>query len=205
PKETPANTQRGTWPDGVLPATPLQQGMVFLSGYDQDAPDIYTMQLVLRVDGVVDADRLKAAAQQVMDLHPALRAGFDQRDGEVVQVIAEDVQVDWAIRQVSTVDEAERVAVAERARRFDLATPPLVRFLLLRLPDGHRLVVTNHHTILDGWSVPLLARELFATYAGIEPTIPDGYVGYLEWLAGKDTKAAEDAWTTAMAGVDGPT
>ncbi|ALG08596.1 non-ribosomal peptide synthetase [Kibdelosporangium phytohabitans] len=190
----------------VLPATPLQQGMVFLSGYDETGPDIYTMQLVLDVDGAVDADRLKAAAQQVVDRHPALRAGFEQRDGQVVQVIAADVPVDWAFREVSTVEEADREAEAARGKRFDVTKPPLVRFLLLRLTGTrHRLVITNHHTILDGWSVPLLGRELFAAYAGIEPTAPDGYVGYLEWLAGKDNNAAEDAWRTAMDNINGPT
>nr|WP_052478683.1 non-ribosomal peptide synthetase [Kibdelosporangium sp. MJ126-NF4]CEL19984.1 Enterobactin synthetase component F, serine activating enzyme [Kibdelosporangium sp. MJ126-NF4]CTQ97208.1 Enterobactin synthetase component F, serine activating enzyme (EC 2.7.7.-) [Kibdelosporangium sp. MJ126-NF4] len=192
--------------DNVLPATALQQGMVFLSGYDQSGIDIYTMQLVLRVGGVVDPGRLKSAAQRVMDRHSALRAGFEQRDGQVVQVIAADVPVDFAVREVSTVEEADRLAESARQQRFDVARPPLVRFLLLRFPDArHRLVITNHHTILDGWSVPLLGRELFAAYAGIEPTVPDGYVGYLEWLAGKDDDAARQAWRAAMDGINGPT
>ena len=58
---------------------------------------------------------------------------------------------------------AARVAAQDRAARFDLAAPPLMRFALIRLAaDRHRLVLTNHHLLMDGWSAPVLVRELFA-------------------------------------------
>ena len=55
----------------------------------------------------------------------------------------------------------------DRAERFDLAAAPLLRFALIRLAaDPHRLVLTNHHMLMDGWSMPVLVRELLALYAG---------------------------------------
>ncbi|WP_154814084.1 non-ribosomal peptide synthetase [Actinophytocola xinjiangensis] len=188
----------------VAPATPLQQGMVFLSGYAPGRPDPYAMQLVLRLTGPLDAARLRAAAQRVLDRHSALRAGFRLADGEVVQVFHSGLTVPWAEfpdADVSTVAEAERAAP------FDLATPPLVRFALVRLgPDEHRLVITNHHAILDGWSVPLLARALFTAYAGLpddDTDDTDHYPDYLAWLASRPD--SDNAWRAALSGVRGPT
>ena len=44
----------------------------------------------------------------------------------------------------------------DRAERFDLASPPLLRFTLIRLAASeHRLVLTNHHILMDGWSMPV--------------------------------------------------
>ncbi|WP_446039092.1 amino acid adenylation domain-containing protein [Streptomyces sp. SID1121] len=99
---------------------------------------------------------------------------------------------------------------ADRTRRFDLATPPLMRFTLVHTaPRRHRLVMTSHHILLDGWSMPLLVRELFELYAsrGDDSALPRvaPYRTYLAWLAAQDRTAALDAWRTALAGVEAPT
>lgn len=65
---------------------------------------------------------------------------------------------------------AEAVAADERAHRFDLARPPLIRCALIRFgEDRSRLVLTFHHIVADGWSLPVLHRELLALY-GENPT-----------------------------------
>ncbi|MYV65775.1 hypothetical protein GT043_07460, partial [Streptomyces sp. SID2131] len=79
----------------------------------------------------------------------------------------------------------------DRARRFDLERPPLVRFTLVRTDeDRHRLLMTNHHILWDGWSSAVLLRELLAGYAeltgaapraAIAPAVP--YRDHLAWLA----------------------
>ena len=58
------------------------------------------------------------------------------------------------------------ILAQDRAERFDLASPPLLRFTLIRLAaDRHRLVLTSHHILMDGWSMPVLVQELLALYA----------------------------------------
>ncbi|GAB7051364.1 non-ribosomal peptide synthetase [Catenuloplanes indicus] len=180
--------------EDVLPLTPLQAGMFFLAGYDREAPDVYTMRLRLRLRGPVDEERLRDAARRVIARHPALRASFVHHDGEPVQI-------------VRTAPGGSEPEWNGPDRRFDLGAPPLIRFALDRVADGeHRFTVTNHHLILDGWSVPLLVREIFATYAGLEPDTPaGGHRAHLRWLATRDRAAAARAWRDALDGLPGPT
>ncbi|MYT26153.1 non-ribosomal peptide synthetase, partial [Streptomyces sp. SID7760] len=109
--------------------------------------------------------------------------------------------------------EWQRLLTADRARRFDLARPPLVRFTLVRFGAAeHRLVMTNHHIVWDGWSSAVLLRELLTGYAEQTPGAESGavaeavpYRSHLDWLARQDDGAAETAWSTALAGLEEPT
>ncbi|KOV21872.1 hypothetical protein ADK60_24880, partial [Streptomyces sp. XY431] len=94
----------------------------------------------------------------------------------------------------------------EERGRFDLTRPPLLRFALVRLGDEHwRLVITNHHIILDGWSLPLMVQDLFAAYEADGNALglpqPASYRDYVSWLAGHDRVLAEQAWAEAFDGV----
>ncbi|NED51713.1 hypothetical protein G3I24_12450, partial [Micromonospora aurantiaca] len=98
-----------------------------------------------------------------------LRAGFRQRkEGSPVQVVHRAVRLPWQDEDLTALPEPEReakareLAGAERARPFDMAKPPLLRFMLIKMADDlHRMVFTNHHILLDGWSTPVLQTELF--------------------------------------------
>ena len=61
----------------------------------------------------------------------------------------------------------------ELRRGYDLARDPLVRVTLVRIGDAeHRLVIANHHLILDGWSMPLLLDEVLRRYAALRDGAP---------------------------------
>ncbi|MFJ8477445.1 amino acid adenylation domain-containing protein [Kitasatospora sp. NPDC094011] len=205
----------------VLPLSPLQQGLLFLSSYDRAAPDLYTLQLVAELDGPGAADgerlaaRLRAASAALLDRHPNLRACFrHRRNGEPVQVVPKEAEPEWRLHDLSGLPEAERAAEArrlaeeDRLRRFDPARPPLMRFTLIRLGEGHhRFLWSVHHIVLDGWSFPLAVRELGLLgdpdRAAALPA-PAPYRSFLTWLGGRDTAAARTAWAELLADLDGP-
>ncbi|MFI6553989.1 non-ribosomal peptide synthase/polyketide synthase [Streptomyces griseus] len=203
--------------EDILPLSPLQEGLLFHALYDHQAPDVYTVQIVLDIEGEVDAAALRGAADSLLRRHANLRAAFRYEGlDRPVQVIRRKARMPWYEIDLGTEPEDGREAAfarileADRGRRFDLAKAPLIRFLLVRLgPDRCRLVVTNHHILLDGWSTPLFFSELFALYlsGGDDSALPrvTPYRDYLGWLAGQDRTAAEDAWRSALAGVDEPT
>src|SRR5262249_3409874 len=78
---------------------------------------------------------------------------------------------------------------------------------LVRLAaDRHQIVVTNHHVLMDGWSLPILLRELFTLYAyrGDDAELPPvaAYRDYLAWLSAQDRDAALAAWRDALSGFE---
>ncbi|MFG2113828.1 amino acid adenylation domain-containing protein [Streptomyces sp. NPDC048718] len=201
----------------VLPLTPLQEGFLFHSLLsDDDGPDVYTTQLALDLEGPLDADALRTAAERLLERQPALRAGFHYDTDRPVQVVHARAALPWLTADLSADDDrtaaarALELADGERAYTFDLETPPLLRMALIALPGGrHRLLLTAHHILWDGWSVPVLVEELFTLYAerdgsGTLPPAPP-LRAYLSWLAGRDRAAAESAWRTALAGPAQPT
>ncbi|MCX5173061.1 amino acid adenylation domain-containing protein [Streptomyces antibioticus] len=199
----------------LLPLTPLQQGFFFHALTGGADGDTYVVQQVLDLTGPVDGPTLRRAAQRLLDRHAPLRAGFRQRpDGTPVQIITRDAVLPWRevdlTAQDATVRESLGAAVAEdeRAAGFDLAAPPLLRCALIRLGDRRsRLVLTFHHIVADGWSLPVLHRELMAFYGTDEPGLPEvaPYRGFLRRLAEQDRDAARDTWRTALAGLEEPT
>ncbi|WP_157514315.1 non-ribosomal peptide synthetase, partial [Nocardia concava] len=191
----------------VWPATPLQSGMMFHALFDPDAVDVYTVQLVLSLDGEVDSARLRAAAAAVLERHANLRTAFEVNTaGTPVQIVTDRADLPWREIELSTAGEDERLLEVERTTPFGLTAPPLLRFLLLRLGDGRtRFAVTCHHLLLDGWSIPLLLREIMAGYAGFAIEPPPPYHRYVEWLVRQDDSISRQAWGKALTGVNEPT
>ncbi|GGS28025.1 amino acid adenylation domain-containing protein [Streptomyces parvus] len=201
----------------VLPLSPLQEGLLFHTEYDQRAEDVYITRLAVDIRGDLDTGALRAAVAGLLRRHDSLRAAFRHTsEGTPVQLIPGEVRLPWYQADLSELDEEEQrtrleaLLVQERARRFDPQQPPLLRFTLIRLgADSHRLLVAAHHLLLDGWSAPVLAGELFALYgtagddSALPPVVP--YKEYLSWLAAQDGSAARDAWREALAGIEEPT
>nr|WP_234349926.1 non-ribosomal peptide synthetase [Streptomyces sp. WM4235] len=197
--------------EDMLPLSPLQQGMLFHSVYDQSAPDVYTVQVTVTLAGPVDADRLERAGAALLRRHPNLRAGF-WHEGVPQPVQFVPAEVTFALNRVDLSDDpsasaVRRVERSELNHRFALHRPPLLRLTLARRdPNDHLLIVTVHHILVDGWSMPLLVGDLLALYdndgdlAALPSVRP--YKEYLRWLKQQDAPAAEGAWRTALAGLE---
>ncbi|MFI1018818.1 amino acid adenylation domain-containing protein, partial [Streptomyces sp. NPDC020965] len=202
----------------TLPLSPLQRGLLFQAELDRQGTDSYLLQAVIDIEGPFDAAVLRAAAEALLARHDGLRVCFpDPGDAEPTQTVVPTAVLPWAEADLRGLpDDAARaagtvrLADADWARGFDPATPPLLRFTVIRLADDRvRLLWTLHHLVVDGWSMGVLARELFTLYAaGGDPTAlppPPVYRDYFSWLAEQDTDAARTAWRAALDGVSDPT
>ncbi|NEA14219.1 condensation domain-containing protein [Streptomyces halstedii] len=197
--------------ENVLPLTALQEGLVFHAAYDDLATDVYNVQLGIDLEGPLDAGTLREAAEALLSRHGNLRISVRRRpQGDSVQVVQSHVVLPWIEAVADSEAEADEIARVDRERRFTLSTAPLLRFTLVRFgEDRHRFLFTTHHLLLDGWSMPLVMQELFTLYGNrgdtrsLPPTVP--YENYFRWLTAQDTPAAQNAWRTALAGLDEPT
>ncbi|TFZ58406.1 aspartate racemase [Methylorubrum sp. Q1] len=126
-----------------------------------------------RIAGRLDAEILTRAFRLLLDRHEALRTSIVGEGGRPVQRIAGTVplafsEIDLSGLPGDRLGEAGGIAESEAGKPFDLARAPLVRVTLLRLGRGDSLLlVTAHHSVCDGWSMVVLAREFVAIYGAL--------------------------------------
>ncbi|MCB0944115.1 MAG: non-ribosomal peptide synthetase, partial [Mycobacterium sp.] len=193
----------------VLPLTPLQRGLLFQSAFAEGSDDdVYAVQLGLTVTGDLDTERLREAVHAVVGRHPNLAARFVEQFGEPVQVLPVDPQIAWQHVEFDTDVEqrVEQLCAAERTAVCDLANQPTFRAALITMPGNrHRLVLTIHHIVIDGWSLPILLQEIFTSYYGQRLAAPVGYRSFVSWLAGQDGDVAQGTWREVFEGFQTPT
>lgn len=62
--------------EDILPLSPLQEGLLFHNVFDEKALDIYTVQMVLDLEGALDAKALRTAAAALLARHANLRTAL---------------------------------------------------------------------------------------------------------------------------------
>ena len=169
---------------------------------------------MLGLEGSLAGAGLHGAADALVQRHASLRAAFRHENlSRPVQIIVPSAPVPWREVDLSHLDAAAReerlreILAQDSVQRFDLTAAPLLRFTLIRLgAERHRLVLTNHHILMDGWSMPILVQELLQLYAheGDARSLPrvTPYRDYLAWIATQDRAAAAAAWREALAGLE---
>ncbi|MCA2320269.1 amino acid adenylation domain-containing protein [Mycobacterium intracellulare] len=196
----------------VLPLTPLQQGLYFHAAAAQaGGVDLYALQLDIGIAGPLDPQRLREAVHTAVRRHPNLAARFCADIDPPVQIIPGDPTIPWHYVDLGTDradldDRVQRLSAAERAAVCELADPPAFRATLIRAAhDRYRFVLTAHHVVLDGSSLPILLQEIFAAYHAQYLPAPVPYRRFVAWQAGRDLDAAHAGWREVLAGFDTPT
>lgn len=197
--------------------TPTQQAMLIYSLYAPESK-AYFEQVCYTYRGPLNSSAFGAAWQRVIERRQILRTSFSTGDAERLsqcvhgEVLLPLQQHDWRGLPASEQERRrDEFLKADCDRGFDLETAPLIRVALLQTDDeAFWIVVSNHHIILDGWSMSLVRDEVSQFYQqlvhGRETTLPDApdFAGYLQWLAQQDTQQAETFWRAELAGVVGP-
>ncbi|ROQ63162.1 amino acid adenylation domain-containing protein [Streptomyces sp. 840.1] len=203
--------------EDVYGLSPLQFGMLFHSLEDTSDTRPYMVQMTEEVEGAFDDALFAQAWQQLIDRHSILRSAFVWEGvSEPVQVVQRKAPLPFAVRDLRGLPDQEGQLDAFLAedwtRGFDLSRAPLVRVTVLRTAEERRFVVWSfHHILLDGWSVQILQKELFALYrrlldgtpAALAPTVP--YRRYIEWLNAQRGDVSADFWADYLAGITEPT
>ncbi|MFF9179381.1 condensation domain-containing protein, partial [Streptomyces sp. NPDC014793] len=203
--------------EDVYGLSPLQFGMLYHSLEDTSDTRPYMVQMTEEVEGPFDETLFGTAWQQLVDRHSILRSAFVWEGvSEPVQVVQRRASLPFEVRDLrglSGQEERLRAFLAEDwDRGFDLSRAPLVRVTVLPTGEERRIVVWSfHHILLDGWSVQILQKELFALYralldgtpAELPPAVP--YRRYIEWLNSRQEDGSAGFWSDYLAGVTEPT
>ena len=173
-----------------------------------------------RIEGNLPIELIEKAFALIVDRHETLRTSFEEIDGEPFQVVRPEVSlrvpsIDLTVRpEADALTECDRIARAEATTPFDLLIAPLIRVTHVRVrPDVAIVLVTAHHTVCDGWSIGLLAREMgaicAALQAGRRPVLPDLPITYGDYAAWQREEILRDGfapdlayWSEALKGLE---
>ncbi|WP_343054752.1 amino acid adenylation domain-containing protein [Pseudomonas gingeri] len=203
---------------GPLRLSYAQQRQWFLWQLEPDNT-AYHIPAALSLNGRLDRQALRRSFEALIARHETLRTTFRQQDGQAVQIVHPAPTFELA---VETLDSAEADAQSIMARisrevltPFDLQQGPLLRARLLVVgEERHVLVVTLHHIVSDGWSMPIMVDELIEGYVACSQgqasrlkALPFQYVDYAHWQrdwmeAGE--QARQLAYWTAQLGSEQP-
>ena len=197
--------------DDLYPLSPMQQGMLFHSVYE-DRGDTYVNQLAVGIEGL-DAARFIRAWQLVVERHDILRSGFLWEDGLDQPLQCVHKHLDLPVRELDwrkccpTPDALEQLARDDREHGFDLQQAPLLRLTLVHLGEGaYHLIYTSHHILMDGWSNSQLMGEVLQAYAGQPlPALSGRFKDYIRWLQHQDHAASQGFWTQQLQNLTEPT
>jgi syringomycin synthetase protein SyrE len=205
--------------EGPLALSFAQQRLWFIDQLDPTASAAYHMPASLVLHGNLDHSALKATLDRLVARHESLRTTFRREGEQPVQIIAAAdcgfSLVEHDLRHLPTEQAEQHAALLseqEAAAPFDLLHGPLIRGSLLRLSDTeHRLLITQHHIISDGWSIGVLVKEFAALYEAFSTGQPDPlpplalqYADYAAWqrqhLDGERLSQHIEFWRSHLAG-----
>jgi amino acid adenylation domain-containing protein len=185
----------------IVPCSQAQQRFWFEERLHPGNPGL-NVAVRWRIDGDLSDAHLSEAWRRIVARHQTLRTSLTTVDEEIVQVVASEAAFSVTVADLRMLPEAKATAEADRLASesahtpFDLAVAPLIRVTRARLTDDSSiLLVTAHHTVCDGWSIGILAREMGEICAALQvgrepelPALPLTYGDYAawerEWLAG---------------------
>jgi amino acid adenylation domain-containing protein/non-ribosomal peptide synthase protein (TIGR01720 family) len=164
-------TQSTSYDTKEGPLTHGQERLYFLQDVYGNNP-FYHYAEVYHFEGNVHLKHLIDSFLKVVGHHDILRTTFELRDGELIQVIHDELSPIIEEYDVSQVDEMEKEShniLYDQARApFDLKEGPLVRLVLVKKGTKDLdVLVSMHHIITDKWSMRVLRHDWAAYYSSL--------------------------------------
>ena len=146
------------------PLSFTQQRLWFLYQLDPDSA-AYHVPVYYSLQGNLNVAALEQSVNEIVRRHEVLRTVFDERNNTPVQIVLSSLHIELRVIDLSADLEVKRLIESETARPFSLRDGPLLRVLLMRLPEEeHGLFIIMHHIVTDGWSIDIFMSELMSLY-----------------------------------------
>jgi amino acid adenylation domain-containing protein len=217
----PAAPKHAIRPRGGGPVFPMSYAQERLWFLDQMEPGnpFYNIPMGVLISATVDVPTLERSFTEIITRHHALRTVYRMVDGEPRQVVLPPYPARFTLHDMRgphgevPSDEAVRDRIAELASEpFDLANGPLLRLDLIRVSEPDSVLLVNvHHIATDGWSMPIVTREmeqLYEAYAHDRPyplqpldiQYSDFSLWQREYLTGETLRQQVEYWRGHLQG-----
>lgn len=201
--------------DEVIELLPAQKGVLF-QAQSQQGGGQYNSHSRLYLRGDLNKEKLQSAFNSLLQKHTQLAGLFNSQITEEPLLILpkQNGSETWPWQDHDLthmpVDQQETAVlkIEENSVNQDRLQDKFCQLIstdLIKLEDDlHVLIVVIHHIIIDGWSAPILLRELFSAYQQGKPddTTPANYARVVRQLLKRDPVEARDAWQQALTGVE---
>ena len=137
---------------------------------------------------------MQTTFQTLVNRHEILRTYFKTIDGEPVQVVSNEQNIEVEYERDNNKNYKE--LLNSFIRPFNLNEAPLIRVKLVEHSEkSYTLLVDMHHIISDGLSINLIIQEFSKLYQGeqLEP-LNIQYKDYSEWMRQRDLSHQENYW-----------
>lgn len=155
--------------------------------------------LVVRISGTVDWDKLTGAFQRVIEAHDALRTIFYLEGRNVCDRVVPDVSCSF--QHVDAGNASIEEFLQTHCEDFNLKTAPLIRFYHVKVNHESYLVLQLPHINTDGWSLQKIMEHIGCYYAGRETAKITSFGKYKEafgnYMASRLFAKDQKYWTTA--------
>ena len=196
----------------IYALTPMQEGILFEKLVDESSTR-YVVQQTMRL-GYVDIEKMQKAFEYLATQHEVLRTKICYRGVSVPrQVLLKERKPEFHYIEVDNELDYLCLKTNDVKRGFDLEEDTLIRMTIVKIRDsGYRLIMTNHHIILDGWCLPILREDLFCAYletdkkrVGISKDTSKKagqYEKFVDYLNEKDKEKSLKYWEGLLQGYE---
>ncbi|MBW4636041.1 MAG: amino acid adenylation domain-containing protein [Iphinoe sp. HA4291-MV1] len=204
--------------EDIYQLSPMQQGMLYHALYAPHS-GVYCQQFSCTFTGKLDVQAFEQAWQQVVARHVVLRTAFIwERQDQPLQVVYRQVKLPVEIYSwldLSPDEQQQQLkAFLEKDRQlgFEVSKAPLMRLTLIQMSsDVYQFLWSYHHILIDGWSLPLVLKEVLSFYQSLsqkqdlhlQPS--RSYREYIVWLHKQNLALAEEFWRKTLKGFAAPT
>ncbi|KAH6918511.1 peptide synthetase [Coprinopsis sp. MPI-PUGE-AT-0042] len=188
--------------EDVLPPFPVQEGVLSRSAEDTS---LYVQHVILQLKGDTTPARLRQSWESVVATHTILRTVFhvDRLAAQVV-LRSHNFSAHWAECTFggNTHEELKEHFYSSLAGRIcrdineGLSTVPPFRITLFRGATSKFIILSIHHALYDGTSLPFLLKDVERSYLGLERIPVASLSAILASIGHHDMDSAREFWTS---------
>ena len=176
--------------------------------------DTYLVQIIWKYNNKLNIDLLKKAWKYAQIKYPTLRLKF-LWDNNLIQVIDKKGTLDFRYidlskeKNVKTQErEIKKIQQNDRKEKHILNEGNLFRvYIIKQREDLYSCIFSNHHAILDGWSMPILLQYIHNTYLNllnnklVDISVDSTYLHAQQYIQ-NTTEANNTYWQKQLSKID---
>lgn len=167
----------------------------------------YNLPSATMISGGLEKERVIETVKKMIQRHELLRSSFEIKNGEVVQIIHDDIEnipVEFSTRKIDTEEDFQNI-VNKFVRVFQLEKAPLFRMEIVDLGNNQQMLLFDvHHIIADGTSVEILTRDFNTLYFGELEPLTIQYKDFAFWqnenINSEKMQKQEEYWLNQLDG-----